>query len=190
MLIVDSVRECTLCAAALPFAPKPILQIAPSAKLLIVGQAPGVRAHESGTPWDDASGTRLRDWLGITADHFYSDQVAILPMGFCYPGKGKSGDLPPRPECAQQWHAAILNELRLVKLTLLVGYYAQRQFLKTKAQGNLTETVHDFEKFLPEYFPLPHPSPRNNIWLKKHPWFMNNVLPELKKRIQQVLETE
>lgn len=190
MLSIETVRACTLCAKALPFDPKPILQFEQNAKLLIIGQAPGVKAHEKGVPWDDASGIRLRDWLGITPEQFYSDRVAILPMGFCYPGKGKSGDLPPRPECAQKWHAPILAELRQVKLTILVGLYAQRQFLNTQPLGNLTETVRDFRHFLPDYFPLPHPSPRNNIWLKKHPWFVSSVLPELKERTKLALETQ
>ena len=178
------VRACRICEENLPLGPRPVLRAAATAKLLIVGQAPGTKVHASGKPWDDQSGKRLRQWLGMDSDLFYDEtQVAIIPMGFCYPGKGKSGDLPPRPECAQHWHAQLLAHLPRVQLTLLVGKYAQDYFLGDRAKATLTDTVAAWETYLPDYMPLPHPSPRNQFWLRRHPWFEAETVPVLQQRI-------
>ena len=182
------IRACTLCADNLPLGPRPVLQISCTARILIAGQAPGSKVHSTGIPFDDASGDRLRDWLGLDRETFYdASRVAILPMGFCYPGTGKSGDLPPRPECAVAWREKILRELRAVKLTLVIGHYAMAWHLGLRAKATLTETVQAWQEYSPKLWPLPHPSPRNNIWLKKNPWFAREVLPELRKQVKAVL---
>jgi len=180
--LLSDVRACRLCENELSHGVNPIVQANEKARILIIGQAPGIRVHESGVPWNDASGDRLRDWLGVRSEYFYSDAVAIMPMGFCYPGKGTSGDLPPRKECAPTWHNALLEKLSKVELTILIGSYAQQFYLKNKP-STLTQTVQEFQSFLPNYFVLPHPSPRNNIWLKRNPWFTKDVLPELRNRV-------
>lgn len=165
--------------------PKPVVQLSSASKIIIIGQAPGRRVHETGIPWNDASGIKLREWMNVDAATFYDPAVfSILPMGFCYPGKGKSGDLAPRPECAPLWHAQFLGTLTTQPLKLLIGQYAQRYYLNGKFNGSLTETVKNYKLFLPEYFPLPHPSPRNQNWLTLNPWFMKEVLPVLRKRIK------
>lgn len=180
--LLKKIRTCTLCREHLPFEPKPILNFSREARILIVGQAPGTKAHESGTPWNDASGERLRDWLGVSKEQFYDPKLfAIVPMGFCYPGRGKSGDLPPRPECSQKWMQLILTELRNVQLIILIGGYSQAYFLKDEM--TVTDTVKNWKAYAPKYFPLPHPSPRNNIWLKKNAWFEKGLVPELKKQV-------
>lgn len=154
-------------------------------KILIIGQAPGRKVHETGIPWDDPSGKRLRQWLGVDDETFYNPEIfGILPMGFCYPGTGKSGDLPPRPECAPKWHEPLLKMMPEVKLTLLFGQYAQERYLGKKRQKNLTETVRNWKDYLPDYLPLPHPSPRNQIWVRKNPWFEEEVLPFLKETVR------
>lgn len=182
------VRACTLCAKHLPLGPRPVLQISRTARILIAGQAPGSKVHASGVPFDDASGDRLRDWLGLDRETFYNPKrVAILPMGFCYPGTGKSGDSPPRPECAATWREKILRELRAVTLTLVIGQYAMAWHLGPRAKATLTETVHAWREFQPTLWPLPHPSPRNNLWLKKNPWFERDVLPGLRERVGKVV---
>jgi len=182
------IRACTICAELLPFGPRPVFQISRTARILIAGQAPGSKVHASGIPFDDASGDRLRDWLGLDRETFYdASRVAILPMGFCYPGTGKSGDLPPRPECAVTWREKILRELSAVKVTFVIGQYAMAWHLGPRAKATLTETVQAWREFSPKLFPLPHPSPRNNIWLKKNPWFARDVLPELRKQVKAVL---
>ncbi len=187
--LLASVRECRLCEKSLPLGPRPVLQVDPRAKILIAGQAPGRRVHESGIPFDDASGVRLREWLGVSSETFYDPgKFAILPMGFCYPGSGKSGDLPPRPECAEAWRERLLSSLRQVELTLVIGQYAQRWHLP-QVQKNLTETVRAWRDYGPRTIPLPHPSPRNNIWLKRHPWFSESLLPILKTRTQEALNS-
>jgi uracil-DNA glycosylase len=184
----QDIRACTLCAESLPLGPRPVLQISRTARLLIAGQAPGSKVHASGIPFADASGDRLRDWLGLDRETFYdAKHVAILPMGFCYPGTGKSGDLPPRPECAAAWRGKILRELTAVKITLVIGQYAMAWHLGPRAKATLTETVQAWREFTPLLWPLPHPSPRNNIWLKKNPWFTRDVLPELRKQVKAAL---
>ena len=189
--LIKQVSGCTLCQAHLPHGIKPVLQIHPEARILIAGQAPGKKVHESGIPFDDASGKRLREWMGIDWEDFYNPQkIAILPMGFCYPGKGKSGDLPPRKECAPAWRDLLLNHLPEIKLTLAVGKYAQSYHLQNSKRETLTETVKSWKKYYPQLIPLPHPSPRNAIWISKHPWFEKELLPLLKARTSQVLETD
>ena len=187
--LLRRVRACTLCAAHLPLGPRPILQVHPSARILIAGQAPGVRVHASGIPFDDASGERLREWMGVDADTFYDPaQLAIVPMGFCYPGTGTSGDLPPRPECAPAWRSPVLACLGAVRLTLLIGQYAQAWHLGRRQGASLTATVQDWQSFWPDVLPLPHPSPRNNLWLRRNPWFTRDVLPALRARVRQLLD--
>jgi uracil-DNA glycosylase len=179
--LLTRVRACRLCDAHLPLGPRPVVRAAPSARLLIIGQAPGTRVHESGIPWDDRSGERLRDWLQIDGDIFYDPaRVAIMPMGFCYPGRDKNGgDKPPRPECAPAWHQAILDHLPDLGLTLLVGSYAQKRYLGRC--DSMTARVQNFRTHLAHgYLPLPHPSWRTNHWQKKNPWFDDQVLPELR----------
>ena len=184
--LLSRIRECQHCEAHLPLGPRPVVQFASAARILIVGQAPGTRVHESGVPWKDASGKLLRQWMGIDESTFYDpDKVAIVPMGFCYPGKGKSGDLPPRPECAPLWHAEVMAALPNIQLTLLIGQYAQNYYLREKTRSNLTETVRAFEEYLPEFLPLPHPSPRNRYWLVKNPWFEHDVLSVLSRRVAE-----
>lgn len=186
--LVSDVRACDLCAATLPLGPRPVIQVSPTARILIVGQAPGRRVHETGIPFNDPSGDRLRLWMGINKDVFYdASKVAILPMGFCFPGTGKSGDLPPRPECATTWRAPLMAALSTVELTLIIGQYAMNWHLKEKRKKNLTATVQAWQDYWPAHAVLPHPSPRNNIWLKKNPWFETEILPPLKERIQHLL---
>lgn len=183
--LFSEIRSCTLCAAQLPLGPRPIIRGKASAKIVIIGQAPGTKVHASGVPWDDESGKRLRNWLGITPDVFYDEsKFAIVPMGFCYPGKGKSGDLPPRPECAPLWHHQVLKLLPERKLTLLIGQYAQDAYLGEKRKENLTETVRNWREYIDSgYLPLVHPSPRNGIWLRKNSWFETEVVPHLRQKI-------
>jgi uracil-DNA glycosylase len=177
-----------LCAAHLPLGPRPVLQVDPRAAILIAGQAPGAKVHASGTPFQDASGARLRDWMGVSESVFYDPRrVAILPMGFCYPGTGAAGDLPPRPECAVEWRAQILKALANVQLTLVIGQYALGWHLPAAAGTNLTDTVRNWRQFWPQALPMPHPSPRNNIWLKKNPWFAMEVLPSLRARVTELI---
>jgi uracil-DNA glycosylase len=186
--LLRQVRACDLCAAFLPAGPRPVLQVHADARILIAGQAPGSKVHKTGIPFDDASGDRLRDWMGIDKAIFYDPTlIAMLPMGFCYPGTGKSGDLPPRPECAAKWRARLLARMPSIELTLVIGKYALDWHLKDAAGVNLTETVRAWRDHWPHILPLPHPSPRNNIWLKRNGWFEEEVLPSLKKRVRKVL---
>jgi uracil-DNA glycosylase len=187
-VLVAQVRACTLCAAALPHGVRPVIQIHPDARVLIASQAPGRKVHETGIPFNDASGERLRAWMGIGKDIFYDDtKVAILPMGFCFPGTGKSGDLPPRPECAPAWRSQLLNQLQQLEITLLIGQYAQAYHFG-KNFISLTETVKNWENYWPHIIPLPHPSPRNMLWLRRNPWFEAEIIPALQTRISDVLK--
>lgn len=186
--LLQEIRRCELCVPHLELGANPVVSFSANSRILIIGQAPGTVVHRTGVPWNDKSGNNLRNWLGVEDDQFYNpDLFGIVPMGFCYPGKGKSGDLPPRIECAPLWHTRILNELRQVELTLLIGQYAQGYYLGDQKLKTLTKTVQNFEAYLPKYFVLPHPSPRNNIWMKKNPWFKELVLPKLKVTIARVL---
>jgi uracil-DNA glycosylase len=185
--VMAEARACTLCAPHLPLGPRPVLRGHASARLLVLSQAPGTRVHETGLSFDDRSGDRLRQWMGIARDAFYDEsRVAIVPMGFCYPGRyAKGGDLPPRPECAPLWHARILSRLPRLALTLLAGSYAIDYYLRT--QESMTETVARWREFLPAYLPLPHPSWRTTAWEAKNPWFAAELLPELKCRVADLL---
>ncbi|MEO1007588.1 MAG: uracil-DNA glycosylase family protein [Planctomycetota bacterium] len=180
-------RGCTLCEPDLPLGARPLLQGSGRSRLLIIGQAPGAAAHESGTPWDDRSGQRLREWLGLTSERFYDPSfVALMPMGFCYPGTGASGDLPPRPECAPLWHDRLLRAFRGVCLTLYLGKHAHARYLGDR-YATLTQAVAAYDDLLPEAMVLPHPSPRNNIWLKKNAWFLELAVPRLRQAVGELL---
>jgi uracil-DNA glycosylase len=186
--LLREIRECRACESHLPLGARPIVQAQASARLLIVSQAPGLSVHQTGIPWNDASGVRLRHWLGITPSNFYDPKkVALVPMGFCYPGRASSGDAPPRRECFPLWHSRIASHLKKVRLTLLVGSYAQAQYLKGFEKSSMTETIRSWREYLPDYLPLPHPSPRNNVWLKKNPWFENEVVAELREIVSVLL---
>jgi uracil-DNA glycosylase len=185
--LLAEVRACTICAAHLPHGPRPVLQIHPQARILIASQAPGRKVHESGVPFDDASGDRLREWMGVTREVFYdSRRIAILPMGLCFPGTSKSGDLPPRPECMLAWHDLLLGHLRHLEITLVVGQYAQTYHMN-EVRASLTETVRNWRSHWPKIVPLPHPSPRNNIWLSRNPWFEKELVPILRRRVSEIL---
>jgi len=187
-LLIEQVSKCVICEPHLPLGARPVIQFNPNARILIAGQAPGIKVHETGVPFNDASGNRLREWLGLTRDEFYdANNIAILPMGFCYPGRGKSGDLPPRKECAPAWREQLLATLPNIELTIVLGKYAQAYHLPETKKMPLTELVKSWREYWPKYLVLPHPSPRNNIWLKKNPWFEQTVLPELGKRIATIL---
>ncbi len=184
--LVARVRACTLCADVLPLGPRPVIQMSEASRILVVGQAPGRRVHETGLPFNDPSGDRLRQWMGITRDTFYDEQkLAILPMGFCYPGTGKSGDLPPRPECAPAWRSALLSRLPNIGLTLVIGQYAQAWHLG--GSGSVTEQVRQWQAHWPTVVPMPHPSPRNNLWLRRNPWFEQEVIPAVQQRVRDLL---
>lgn len=186
--LLREIRACTVCAGVLPCPPRPVLRASTSARLLIVGQAPGRRVHETGVPWNDPSGDRLRAWLGLSREVFYDEhRIAIVPTGFCYPGKGERGDLPPRPECAPLWHPRLRALLPEIQLTLLVGSYAQACYLARRRKDSLRETVRAHAEYLPEFFPLPHPSPRNILWFKRNPWLEQEVIPALRQQIRRIL---
>ncbi len=186
--LLQKIKQCATCTEHLPLDPKPVVSASPQSKILIIGQAPGIRVHNSGIPWNDPSGMQLRKWLNVTDEQFYDTQnMAIMPMGFCYPGTGKTGDLPPRKECAPQWHEALLEKMPEIQLTLLIGLYAQKYYLGKSAKKNLTETVKNYEEYLPQFLVTPHPSPRNRIWLKRNPWFELEVVPQLQNKVAQYL---
>lgn len=186
--LLREVRACTVCAKHLPLPPNPIVRASTTARLLIVGQAPGVKVHHTGIPWNDPSGDRLRLWLQLTRDEFYDEsKIAIVPMGLCYPGKGKSGDLPPRPECAPLWHPRLRATMPRIELTLLIGSYAQAYYLRDRRKDSLQETVRAWKDYLPEFIPLPHPSPRNVRWFKVNSWFEEEVVPVLRERVRALL---
>jgi uracil-DNA glycosylase len=185
--LVEQVRNCRICEDVLPCGPRPVIQMSPESRILVVGQAPGRKVHETGLPFNDPSGDRLRDWMGVTRDQFYDERtMAILPMGFCYPGTGKSGDLPPRPECAPAWRKTLLARLEAVELTLVIGRYAHDWHLDN-ASAKVTENVRRWRDHWPAVLPLPHPSPRNNLWLRRNPWFEDEVVPALRERVGELL---
>lgn len=181
--LLDRVRKCEICKEDLPLGPRPVVSIHPESRVLVVGQAPGTKVHATGIPWNDPSGDELRKWLGVDRETFYDPKLfGIMPMGFCYPGRGKGGDLPPRKECAPQWHEPLMHQMPNVKLVLLIGSYAQSYYLKDR-KSTLTETVKNFEEYSPTYFPLVHPSPRNRMWMRRNPWFEEEVIPVLRERV-------
>ena len=185
--LLTEVRSCRACERHLPFEPRPLLVATITARLLIVGQAPGARAHESGIPWNDSSGERLREWMEIDRKYFYDERrIAIIPMGYCYPGRGRSGDLPPRRECASLWLDQLLEHLPRLQLTLLIGQYAQRHYLGSQRKSTLTETVRAWREYQPSFLPLPHPSGRNNAWMGRNRWFESEVLPALRRRCRKI----
>lgn len=186
--LLSEIQKCTLCEPYLQLGANPVVKGHKNSKIAIIGQAPGTKVHASGIPWDDASGRQLRKWLHVSDEDFYNvEKFAIVPMGFCYPGKGTSGDLPPRKECAPLWHEQLFHKMPNIEMILLIGMYAQNYYLKETAKRTLTETVDNFPAYLPKYFVLPHPSPRNRFWLTKNPWFEKTVLPTLKKKVAEVL---
>ncbi len=187
--LLAEIRKCRICAGHLPHAPRPVLAATTQARIMIAGHAPGIRVHRSGVPWDDPSGDRLRDWLGVGRDSFYDPtRFAIIPMGFCYPGTVKgSGDLPPRPECAETWHRRLMQTLPQVEFTIVLGRYAQEWHLDKGRKRTLTETVAGWNDYMPRYLPLPHPSGRNNGWLARNPWFGSEVIPALRHRVASLL---
>jgi len=187
-ILLDDIRSCRICEA-LPLGPKPIVQLSASARILIAGQAPGRKAHDKGIPFDDPSGDRLRAWLGVDRDRFYGDpHLAVLPMGFCYPGTGTSGDLPPRPECASAWRRRVLDRLNDLELVLIIGRYAIDWHLPEQAGVSITDLARDWKSRWPDTLILPHPSPRNNRWLKQNPWFEAEVIPALQQRVAGILQ--
>ena len=186
--LLREIRRCRHCAESLPLGPNPVLRASSRARMVIVGQAPGTRVHESGIPWDDPSGNRLRQWLDVDPDTFYDERrIAIIPMGFCYPGRGSSGDLPPRPECAELWHKRLFAKLPNLQLKLLLGQYSQACYLGKRRKKTLTATVQAYREYVPELLPLPHPSPRNTLWLKRNPWFEAKVVPLLRDLVAPLL---
>lgn len=186
--LLQEIHNCRLCEQHLEHGVNPVIAASAASSIVIIGQAPGSIVHKTGIPWNDKSGDTLRNWMGVNKEQFYDTGIfALMPMGFCYPGKGRSGDLPPRAECAPAWHAKILAQLENVKLILLIGQYAQNYYLQDKAMPTLTDTVRNFENYLPRYLPLPHPSPRNNIWQAKNKWFTTDVLPVLAQKISTVI---
>ena len=183
--LIKRVLKCVLCPE-LPLGPRPVFQFDPRARILIAGQAPGIRVHESGVPFQDASGDRLRNWLGVDRETFYDPKCfAILPMAFCYPGTGSSGDLPPPPRCAETWRQELLQQLPALDLTIIIGRYARDWHLPERTKEPLTETIADWEEFWPDRIVAPHPSPRNNRWLKRNPWFEDDVLPRIKTAVHR-----
>ena len=186
--LLSEVGRCAVCAANLPLGPRPIVQMGGAARVLVIGQAPGSKVHASGVPWRDRSGDRLREWMGIDEEMFYDEnRVALIPMGLCYPGAGASGDLPPRPECAPLWHERLLSLLPERRLTLLVGAHAQAYYLKGRGKTNMSDTVRDFHRHLPGIFPLPHPSWRSTIWMRKNPWFQQEALGALRAEVARAM---
>lgn len=185
--LLDNIRACKVCEKHLPFPPRPVLQFSPHSKIVLIGQAPGTKVHASGLNWNDPSGVRLRQWLDVSEEHFYNTRLySIVPMGFCYPGKAERGDLPPRPECAELWMQQVLSSIRKKQLLILIGQYAQQYFLGGRRENTLTETVRNWREYLPEFFVLPHPSPRNNLWLRKNPWFEREVVPSLQETVKHI----
>lgn len=189
--LLEAIRACRLCADELPLGPRPILRLSPFARLLVCAQAPGTRVHDTGLPFNDPSGDRLRSWLGMDKEIFYDQsRVAFVPMGFCYPGKApKGGDLPPRPECSEAWHGLLSPHMNKIGLKLVIGQYAQSFHLGETRKASLTETVKAWRDYLPDIIPLPHPSPRNNLWLQRNPWFEEEVIPYLQGRVDRLFHS-
>ena len=186
--LLERIRRCTLCAEHLPLGPKPIVQLSPTAPVLVIGQAPGRITHYSGIPFDDKAGERLADWMGLTFEELHDPaRIAIASMGFCYPGKAKGGDKPPRPECAPQWHGEVLDYLPQNRLTLLVGAHAQAAYLPETRKLTMTQRMERWRDFLPRFLPLPHPAWRSAIWMRKNPWFADEVLPEIRLRVAALI---
>lgn len=186
--LLEEVRACRVCDELLPLGANPVVRAKPSARIMVIGQAPGTRVHATGIPWNDPSGDRLREWMGLSREDFYNERrIAIMPMGFCYPGRGKSGDLPPRRECSELWHERILDALPKIELTLLIGSYAQSHYLEGRYRS-LRERVQDWRHFAPVAIPLVHPSPRNRRWLKNNPWFEEEVVPYLRRRVKKLMK--
>jgi uracil-DNA glycosylase len=187
--LLAAVRACRVCEAELPLGPRPVLQAGKSARILVVGQAPGVRVHNTGIPWSDASGERLRAWMGVEESVFYDQsRIAIIPMGYCYPGRGNGGDLPPRSECATLWLGQLLERLPRIELTLLIGQHAQRHFLGSRRGPSMAATIKAWRDYAPQYLPLPHPSPRNQPWFARHPWFERRLIPVLRGRVAMLVD--
>ena len=183
------VRGCIVCKSFIPLSPKPIIQASPYSKILIIGQAPGLKVQNSGIPWDDESGNELRRWLNVSKEQFYNPDIfGLIPMGFCYPGKGASGDLPPRPECAPLWHKKIIDRMKDIRLTILIGQYAQKYYLGNSFNVSLTENVRNYKQYLPQFLPLVHPSPRNKIWQKRNLWFEEEIIPALQYIIREFID--
>ncbi len=184
--LLNHINNCRVCEKFIE--PNPVISVSTASKIIIIGQAPGRIVHKTGIPWNDKSGDNLREWLAVDKSQFYDTNIfGIMPMGFCYPGTGKSGDLPPRVECAPLWHQPIFDQFNSVELVILIGQYAQQYYLKDKAKSALTETVKNYIEYLPKFFVLPHPSPRNNIWVAKNKWFQEEVLPTLRKEISKIM---
>ncbi|PSL07766.1 uracil-DNA glycosylase family protein [Cecembia rubra] len=183
--LIREIKSCRICESSLPLGPKPVFSVGPESKILVIGQAPGTKVHATGIPWNDLSGKELRRWLDVDAEVFYDTGIfSIIPMGLCYPGRGKRGDLPPRPECAPTWHNKLWQHLPNIKLTLLIGQYAHAYYLGKRRKSTLTDTVRSFEDYLPHYFPLIHPSPRNKFWHQSNPWFEQMVVPVLREKVR------
>ena len=188
--LLKKIRACDHCSAHLPHKPNPVIRAHQDARIIVIGQAPGTRVHKTGIPWNDPSGQLLRQWMEVDDETFYDvTKIALVPMGFCYPGKGTSGDLPPRTECAPLWHGKVFSKIKQAKITLLVGQYSQGYYLGERKSKTLAETVRNFRAHLPAYFTLPHPSPRNRLWLRKNAWFEKEVVPELSKHVRRALRT-
>ncbi|WP_459209675.1 uracil-DNA glycosylase family protein [Aquimarina rhabdastrellae] len=187
--LLQEIKKCEVCKENLDLGVNPVVSAHEDSKIVIIGQAPGLAVHKSGIPWDDKSGNNLREWLGITKEQFYDPKlVALIPMGFCYPGKGKTGDLPPRKECAPLWHEQLMEKIKNPEMIILIGNYAQKYYLRDRLKRTLTESVKNYKEYLPNYYVLPHPSPRNNIWQAKNPWFKKEVLPDLKLFVNSILK--
>lgn len=188
--LLSNILKCKECESYLTNGCRPVLAVNSKSKIVIIGQAPGKKVHETGIAWNDKSGENLRNWLGVNKEQFYDTNLfALMPMGFCYPGTGKSGDLPPRKECTPLWHDKLFKLITDVKLILLIGKYAQEYYLKDLQKDNLTQTVKAYKEYLPQYLPLPHPSPRNNIWQKKNEWFAKELLPQLKQQVSKIISS-
>lgn len=186
--LLKDVKACKVCEAHLPLGPKPVLRIHPDARILVSGQAPGIKVHQSGLSWNDRSGKKLREWMGVDDETFYDiTKVAVLPKGFCYPGKAVRGDLPPRPECAELWFEQLLAHMPNIELVLVIGIHSQAYFLKGRQKKTMAETIDAWKEYMPTHLPLPHPSPRNIGWFKKHPWFEQEVVPVLRQEVQRIL---